>query len=117
MAAQLVLRSVEDCKFEVMEHSKARAHIDPDDLVFYINLGATRIGIDALKQRLRFSPKKGFNPDLLDGRIGTVLGMSVLTERSPEVPDEIRERYFWCVYEVRQPGNVYGEGVGGSLPE
>ena len=117
MAAQLVLRVVEDSKFEVMEHSKARAQIDPDDLVFYINLGATRFGIDALKQQLRFSPNKGFNPELLDGRIGTVLGMNVMTERSPEVPDAIRERYLWCVYEVRQPNNVYGQTVDGNLPE
>ncbi|WP_341917470.1 hypothetical protein [Hydrocarboniphaga effusa] len=116
MAAQLVLRTVEDCKFEVMEHSRNRAHIDPDDLVFYINLGATRLGVDALSQQLHFSPEKGFNAELLDGRIGTVLGMSVMTERSPEVPDEVRERYRWCVYEVREPANVYGEAVDGSLP-
>ena len=116
MAAQPVLRSVEDCKFEVMEHSRNRAQIDPDDLVFYINLGATRLGVDALKKQLRFSPKKGFNPDLLEGRLGTVLGMNVMTERSPEVPDEVRERYLWCVYEVRQPNNVYGEAVDAGLP-
>jgi hypothetical protein len=117
MAAQLVLRSVEDCKFEVMEHSKARAQIDLDDLVFYIDLGATRLGIDALEQQLRFSPKKGFNAELLDGRIGTVLGMNVMTERSPEVPDAIRERYLWCVYEVRQPNNVHGQAIDDNPPE
>ena len=113
MAAQLALRAVEDCKFDVMENSKTRAHIDPDDLVFYINLHATRFGLDALKKQLRFSPKKGFNPDLLDGRLGTVLGMNVMTERSPEVPDGVREHYLWCVYEVRQPNNVFGEAANG----
>ena len=102
------LNAVTDAKYAVLEHSQRRAQIDPDDLVFYVDLAATGLSLERLKQDLEFSPRKGFNPELLDGRLGTVAGMNVLTERSPEVPDEVRGLFLWCVYEVRQPLNVQG---------
>ena len=48
---------------------------------------------------------------IVSERLGTVLGMNVMTERSPEVPDEVRERVFDAFFTTKPQGTGLGLSI------